>query len=97
MRWTGGGDRNCGREVLRAGRSVPSVLRCPVGTPPQGQRHAVTDAAVRVARTQPPARGRQRRSSRVFETTLTLDSAIAAPASTGSSRPAAASGMPTTL
>jgi hypothetical protein len=41
--------------------------------------------------------GLQRRSSRVLLTTLTLDSAITAPATTGSSRPAAASGMPTTL
>src|SRR5690606_1031483 len=43
------------------------------------------------------ARGRQRRSSRVLLTTLTLDRAMAAPAITGLSRPAAASGMPTTL
>jgi hypothetical protein len=44
-----------------------------------------------------PAAGRQRRSSKALLTTLTLDSAIAAPATTGLSRPKAASGIPTTL
>ncbi len=40
---------------------------------------------------------RQRRSSSAFATTLTLLSAIAAPATTGLSSPKAASGIPTTL
>ena len=39
----------------------------------------------------------QRRSINAFVTTLTLLSAIAAPATIGFSRPNAASGMPTTL
>ena len=43
------------------------------------------------------ADGRQRRNISVLDTTLTLENAIAAPASTGSSRPAIASGMPMTL
>ena len=43
------------------------------------------------------AGGRQRLSSKVLLTTLTELSAIAAPASTGLSRPSAASGMPTVL
>ena len=42
-------------------------------------------------------RGVQRRRSSVFDTTLTLENAMAAPATTGLSSPAAASGMPTTL
>mmetsp|Transcript_21397 Transcript_21397/g.82981 ORF Transcript_21397/g.82981 Transcript_21397/m.82981 type:complete len:93 (+) Transcript_21397:614-892(+) len=41
--------------------------------------------------------GRQRANSSALLTTLTLDRAIAAPASTGLSAPKAASGMPTTL
>ena len=41
--------------------------------------------------------GLQRRSSSALPTTLTLDKAIAAPASTGLKAPKAASGMPTTL
>ena len=41
--------------------------------------------------------GRQLRKSKELLTTLTLLSAIAAPASVGVSMPAAASGMPTTL
>ncbi len=44
-----------------------------------------------------PSRGRQRRSSSALPTTLTLLSAIAAPASTGLSNPAAASGIPSAL
>src|SRR5690348_10209681 len=42
-------------------------------------------------------RGRQRRSSSAFATTLTEESAMAAPAIIGSSAPAAASGKPTRL
>ena len=42
-------------------------------------------------------RGCQRRSSSAFTITLTLDAAIAAPATTGLSRPKAAKSMPTTL
>ena len=41
--------------------------------------------------------GRQRRSSSAFATTLTLLSAIAAPATTGLSNPAAANGIPSAL
>lgn len=41
--------------------------------------------------------GRQRRSSKAFDTTLTLENAMAAPAMTGFRSPAAARGMPTTL
>jgi hypothetical protein len=41
--------------------------------------------------------GRQRRSNSAFDTTLTEESAIAAPAIIGLRRPAAASGIPTTL
>jgi hypothetical protein len=41
--------------------------------------------------------GRHRRSSSAFETTLTEDNAIAAPAIIGLNSPAAASGIPTTL
>src|SRR5690606_19867376 len=41
--------------------------------------------------------GAQRRSRLALSTTLTLENAIAAPATIGSSRPAAASGMPTRL
>ena len=44
-----------------------------------------------------PPSGRQRLSSKALLTTLTLEKAIAAPAITGFNRPAAASGMPTTL
>lgn len=40
---------------------------------------------------------RQRRSSRALVTTLTLLKAMAAPATTGLSRPSAASGIPSTL
>ena len=42
-------------------------------------------------------RQRQRRSSKAFDTTLTLENAMAAPAMTGFRSPAAARGMPTTL
>ena len=48
------------------------------------------------AHQRPPA-GFQRRSSRAFETTLTLEKAMAAPAMIGLSRPNAASGMPPVL
>jgi len=41
--------------------------------------------------------GRQRRKSKAFDTTLTEDSAMAAPAITGLNSPSAAAGMPTTL
>ena len=43
------------------------------------------------------AQGFQRRRSRALPTTLTLEKAIAAPATIGLSRPKAASGMPITL
>ena len=45
----------------------------------------------------PHGDGDQRRSNRVFDTTLTDEKAIAALAITGSSSPIAASGRPTTL
>ena len=56
-------------------------------------RGASTGAAV----TSVVAVARQRRNSSALPTTLTLLKAMAAPAITGSSRPAAASGMPATL
>ncbi len=62
-----------------------------------GQAHGV------VALGAPPhvpgvlAQGFQRRRSRALPTTLTLEKAIAAPATIGLSRPKAASGMPITL
>ncbi|MNP64571.1 hypothetical protein D3C76_1600770 [compost metagenome] len=45
----------------------------------------------------PPFAGFQRFNSSALLTTLTLDAAIAAPATIGLSRPKAASGMPTRL
>lgn len=63
----------------------------------RGQAHGV------VALGAPPhvpgvlAQGFQRRRSRALPTTLTLEKAIAAPATIGLSRPKAASGMPITL
>src|SRR5260221_5575491 len=53
--------------------------------------------SVRIHRLLPPAAGVQRRSSKAFDTTLTEESAIAAPAIIGLSSPSAASGMPITL
>ena len=64
-----------------------------------GVRHGVTMAQAPGSRLDLPQslRSRQRLSSSALEITLTLDSAIAAPATTGLKNPSAARGMPATL
>ena len=79
------------------GRRIQMIIVDDAYSPPktvEQARRLVVDALPRAADS--PG-GRQRRSSSALVTTLTLDSAIAAPASTGLNSPNAASGMPITL
>jgi hypothetical protein len=89
-RWIGrlGGDGGWGAAFRRG----------PIAGRPRARRVTDDPAAGPVPRAAGPhRRGVQPRSSSALVTTLTLLNAIAAPATTGLSRPDAASGMPTTL
>ena len=95
--WTSSGARRkCYREDRPAGlaRSAPA-LRPRAGDRAEDGAERPLSALSRRAQSSRWMRKPRRRSE--FETTKTLDSAIAAPAIIGLSRPAAASGRPATL
>src|SRR5690606_5250049 len=98
-----GVDRPARRPRHRRG-PLPQRTRRPAGVRPRCARRrgrqcdhlaAVADSAPARRERAPPAVNR--RSRRLLATTLTLDNAIAAPATIGLSRPAAATGIARTL